>query len=63
MFDAILDNATRICEAQFGVLYLRDAGAFRAVAATHDAPRAYLEARKRELRLQLPPDTLRAPHR
>src|SRR5262249_20976981 len=34
-----------------------DADAFQAVAATHDAPRAYLEARKRELRLQLPPDT------
>ena len=57
VFDAILENATRICEAQFGVLYLRDADAFRAVAATHDAPPAYLEARKRELQLQLPPDT------
>ena len=58
VFDTILENATRICEAQFGVLYLRDtADAFRAVAATHDAPPAYLEARKRELRLQPPPDT------
>ncbi len=56
MFEAMLANATRICEAKFGVLYLREGDAFRAVAATQDAPPAYLEARKRELRLQPAPD-------
>ena len=52
VFDAMLANATRICDARFGVLYLRDGDAFRAVATTHNAPPAYLEARRRELRLQ-----------
>ena len=46
VFDAILANAARICEAKFGVLYLRDGDDLRAVAATHDAPPAYVEARK-----------------
>src|SRR6516225_10075277 len=41
VFDAMLANATRICDAKFATLYLRDANAFRAVAATHDAPFAY----------------------
>jgi len=54
VFDAMLANATRICEAKFGTLYLRDDDGFRAVAATRDAPPAYVEARKRELRLQPP---------
>ena len=56
VFDAMLANATRICEARFGVLYLRDGDAFRAVATTRDAPPAYVEARKSELRLQPSPD-------
>src|SRR5262249_52638454 len=34
VFDAMLANATRICEAKFGVLYLREGGAFRAAATT-----------------------------
>ncbi len=56
VFEAMLAKATRICEAKFGVLYLREGDSFRAVAATQDAPPAYLEARKRELRLQPTPD-------
>ncbi len=56
VFDVMLGNATRICEARFGTLYLRDGDGFRAVAATRDAPRAYVEARKRRLQLQPPPD-------
>ena len=47
VFQAMLENATRICEAKFGSLYLRDANAFHAVA-THNAPPAYVEARKRD---------------
>jgi hypothetical protein len=47
VFQATLDNATHICEASFGNLYLRDGDAFRMVAA-HNDPVAYAEARTRE---------------
>ena len=57
VFDAMLANATRICDAKFATLYLRDADVFRAVAATHDAPLAYLEARKPGMQVQPPSDT------
>jgi len=46
VFNTMLANAARICEAKIGVLYLRDGDGFRAVATTHDAPPAYVEARK-----------------
>src|SRR5271166_2721276 len=46
IFQAMLENATRICEAVFGNLYLCDADAFRMVAAHHDSP-AYVAARMR----------------
>jgi len=32
IFDAMLENATRICEAKFGTLYLREGDTFRAAA-------------------------------
>jgi GAF domain-containing protein len=44
LFEAMLENATRICEAKFGTLYLRETDGFRAVAM-HNAPRAYTAAR------------------
>jgi GAF domain-containing protein len=56
VFQAMLANATRICEAKFGTLWLREGDAFRAVAL-HNAPPAYAEARRRELLLRPPPDT------
>ena len=56
VFQAILTNAVRICEANFGDLYLREADGFR-MAASHNAPPAYVEARTRELVLRPPPDT------
>ena len=46
VFDAILENATRICEAKFGTLFLREGDLFQA-AALHNAPRAFAEMRKR----------------
>src|SRR6516165_10340315 len=46
VFQAMLENATRICEAKFGTLQLRENGAFR-VAAMHNPPPAYAEARRR----------------
>jgi GAF domain-containing protein len=54
VFDAMLANATRLCEAKFGDLYLRDGDAFR-MAATHGSPSAYAAAR-RHGPLRPPPD-------
>ena len=42
VFQAILANATRICEAKFGNLWLREGDSFR-IAATHGAPPKYRE--------------------
>jgi signal transduction histidine kinase len=42
VFEAILANATRICEAKFGNLFLYEEDGFRA-AALHGAPFAYAE--------------------
>src|SRR5262245_61066826 len=48
VFESILANATRICEAKFGTLYLREADGLRTVA-THNAPTSYVQDRKRKL--------------
>jgi hypothetical protein len=47
VFEAMLANATRLCEAKFGSLLLYDDRGFR-VVALHDAPPAYVELRQRE---------------
>src|SRR5262249_24039030 len=46
VFQAMLANATRICDAKLGMLYLREGNAFRAVAF-HNVPPAFMEVRKR----------------
>jgi len=46
VFQAMLENATQICEAKFGTLYLREGDGLRAVAL-HGAPPAYAEERQR----------------
>ena len=46
VFDAMLENATRICEAKFGTLLLCDGDALRAVAL-HGGREAYAEERRR----------------
>src|SRR5262249_4373148 len=46
VFQAMLENAVRTCEAKFGVLYLFDGGGFRAVAVHGSAPRSFVEARR-----------------
>jgi signal transduction histidine kinase len=56
VFQAMLENAVRICEAGFGTLYTYDGDGFHA-AAFHNAPRAFVEARKREPVIHPPPDT------
>ena len=56
VFQTMLENALRICEAKFGTLYLCDGGALRPVADTERAPPPYKEARKRKPRLPPAPD-------
>ena len=46
VFQAMLENATRICAAKFGNLLLYEGGAFR-IAAMHGAPPAWSELRRR----------------
>jgi signal transduction histidine kinase len=46
VFQAMLENAVRICEANFGTLQLRENDAFR-IAAMHNPPPAFAEARRR----------------
>ncbi len=55
VFQAMLENATRICEAKFGTMYFREGDGFRAVAM-HGAPPAYVESRLHKL-LHPGPDT------
>src|SRR5262249_9979718 len=45
VFQAMLANAVRICEARFGNLYLHERGALRFVAG-HNVPRAFADARR-----------------
>ena len=55
VFQAMLANAVRICEAKFGTLYLREADAYRPVAM-HNAPPAYAAARTLHQLVRPPPD-------
>jgi GAF domain-containing protein len=43
VFQSMLENATRLCEAEFGTMYFREGGGFRAVSM-HGAPSAFIEA-------------------
>ena len=47
MFNAMLEHATRICGAKFGVLFLVEGDGFRSVAM-HGLPPAHVEERQRE---------------
>ena len=46
VFEAMLENAVRICRANFGVLYLREGDALRRMAM-HNPPPAYVEEHRR----------------
>src|SRR5262245_10870620 len=48
VFQTILSNAVRICEAKFGTLNLYDGAAYR-IVAYHDVPPAFAEAQGRDL--------------
>jgi len=56
VFQAMLESATRVCQAGRGTLYLREADGFR-VAAFHNMTAAYAAARQRETVLRPPPGT------
>jgi adenylate cyclase len=46
VFSAMLENATRICGAKFGVLYLREGEDTARAVAMHGAPQPFLEERR-----------------
>ena len=56
VFDAMLANAVRLCDAKFGTLWLYEGDGFRAVAL-HNAPIAYAEQRRRDPVLRPGPET------
>src|SRR4029079_10562218 len=47
VFDAMLENATRICEADFGILFISEGDGVR-TGALHNAPPALVEARRQD---------------
>ena len=57
VFDAMLANAVRLCEAKFGILTLREGDDSFRVVAMHNAPSAYVESRRRDPFLKLAPNT------
>jgi len=48
VFNAMLENAVRLCQAEFGNMFLYDGEAFHA-AALHRATQAYVEVRRRAM--------------
>ena len=56
VFQAMLSNATRVCSATYGTMYLCEADGFRTVAL-HNSPTAYAEVRRREGLVRPPPDS------
>ena len=55
VFEIMLANAVRLCQAKFGTLYLYEDGALR-TAACHDVPPAFAAARQRAS-IRPPPDS------
>ena len=47
VFNTMLQNAVRICDAKFGHLWLREGDALR-IGATHDAPSAFVDYLRNE---------------
>jgi two-component system, NtrC family, sensor kinase len=54
VFEALLENATRLCAAKFGTLYLSEGDAFR-TTVMHNVPPAFAEARLRNPLFRPPP--------
>jgi hypothetical protein len=58
VFQAMLENAVRICGAKFGVLFLCEGEHAARAVAMHGAPQAYVEARRRNPVLRPAPGTM-----
>jgi two-component system, NtrC family, sensor kinase len=56
VFQAMLENAVRLCVAKFGTLWLAESDHFRSVA-WHNLPPALAEARRREPAIKFDPST------
>jgi GAF domain-containing protein len=56
VFETILANATRICVAKFGLLWIREGEEFRCVAS-HSVPAAYAAALERAQAIRFGPET------
>ena len=56
VFQTMLANATRLCEAKFGILDIYENGAFRTVAM-HNVPQEFAELRRREPLVPADPQT------
>jgi signal transduction histidine kinase/putative methionine-R-sulfoxide reductase with GAF domain len=56
VFNKMLENAARVCDAKFGTMFLYEGNAFRTVAL-HNVPPAFAELRYRERVVQPPPDS------
>jgi GAF domain-containing protein len=56
VFNAMLENATRICGARFGLMNLREGDGYRFVAH-HNAPTTWVEVRQRNPVVQPGPNT------
>ena len=56
VFEAVLANATRICDAKFGLLWLTDRGGFRCVAL-HNVPPAFADYYRSQLMIHPAPGT------
>ena len=56
VFEAMLSNAVRICEAKFGVMWLSEGDGLRSVAF-HGVPPALVELRQREPVIKFDPST------
>jgi two-component system NtrC family sensor kinase len=54
VFEAMLENGTRLCEAKFGIMWLREGDKFRC-GALHNAPAEFAEVRRREPVISLHP--------
>ena len=44
VFNAMLENAARICEASYGALWLRDGDGFRYAALHGDLPQVWIDS-------------------
>ena len=58
VFSTMLENATRLCGAKFGVLFVAERETAYRMVAAHGVPPAFLEARRREPVVATNPDTV-----